>query len=343
MNTQQMTPANIKPPPTMTSNGNDSHTIMETVLMRGDLGKLTPAERNTYYMATCHSLGLNPLTRPFDYITLNGKITLYAKRDCADQLRRLRDISVEVVSRTIEDELLTVHVRATDATGRKDEDYGVVALGQLRGEARANAMLKAVTKAKRRVTLSICGLGLLDETEVEDIPAKAKAGVSPDGWPQGSIIEDGDYEGGTRERDTKPKEEAQPSWRKIAGDMVNQLRATTNRRDHNELAMSLSASTEWQDMPTEWSDWVSQESQKQFDILGQRHAHIGLVVHDTDDMEPRPAGADDFPQPEYPSKDEPAPPRPQPEEGAISRRATSARTNPGRRETPEEIADYLKA
>jgi hypothetical protein len=30
--------------------------------------------------------------------------------------------------------------------------------------------MKAVTKAKRRVTLSICGLGMLDETEVETIP-----------------------------------------------------------------------------------------------------------------------------------------------------------------------------
>ena len=40
----------------------------------------------------------------------------------------------------------------------------------LKGEAHANAVLKAVTKAKRRVTLSICGLGWLDETEVESIP-----------------------------------------------------------------------------------------------------------------------------------------------------------------------------
>jgi hypothetical protein len=31
-------------------------------------------------------------------------------------------------------------------------------------------MMKAVTKAKRRVTLSICGLGMLDETEVDSVP-----------------------------------------------------------------------------------------------------------------------------------------------------------------------------
>jgi hypothetical protein len=45
-------------------------------------------------------------------------------------------------------------------------------------EDRANTILKAVTKAKRRVTLSICGLGFLDETEVEDIPAAAKRDVT---------------------------------------------------------------------------------------------------------------------------------------------------------------------
>jgi len=46
----------------------------------------------------------------------------------------------------------------------------VVSIAGLRGEAASNAVMKAVTKAKRRVTLSICGLRFLDETEVEDIP-----------------------------------------------------------------------------------------------------------------------------------------------------------------------------
>jgi hypothetical protein len=46
-----------------------------------------------------------------------------------------------------------------------------VTVGGLKGESKANAMMKAETKAKRRVTLSICGLGMLDETEVETIPS----------------------------------------------------------------------------------------------------------------------------------------------------------------------------
>jgi len=44
----------------------------------------------------------------------------------------------------------------------------------LKGLDLANAFLKCETKAKRRVTLSICGLNMLDETEVDDIPARQK-------------------------------------------------------------------------------------------------------------------------------------------------------------------------
>lgn len=146
----------------------DKNEIMEAVLIKGDLSKLTTEERNRYYMETCQSLGLNPLTKPFDYITLNGKMTLYAKRDCADQLRKLNGVNIEIVDKTIEGQLFLVTVRATDRTGRQDEDMGAVMLPQGgSGEIRANAMLKAITKAKRRVTLSICGLGFLDETELE--------------------------------------------------------------------------------------------------------------------------------------------------------------------------------
>lgn len=152
----------------------DNAIAIEQVLIQGDLSKLNPQQRLEYYNRTCESLGLNPLTQPFSYITLNGKLTLYAKRDAADQLRKINGVSIEIVSRSLESGLYTVHVRAKDKTGRTDEDFGVVSIGALKGEAAANAILKAVTKAKRRVTLSISGLGWLDETEVSDIPQEAR-------------------------------------------------------------------------------------------------------------------------------------------------------------------------
>ena len=70
---------------------------VENVLIRGDLSQLTEAQRNEYYMRVCQSLGLNYLTQPFAYLNLSGKLVLYAKRDCADQLRRINGISIEIV------------------------------------------------------------------------------------------------------------------------------------------------------------------------------------------------------------------------------------------------------
>jgi hypothetical protein len=57
---------------------------------------------------------------------------------------------------------------------------GVVNRKDMQGNF-GNALMKAVTKAKRRVTLSICGLGMLDETEVETIPSARPVTVQETG------------------------------------------------------------------------------------------------------------------------------------------------------------------
>ena len=145
--------------------------IIEQVVITGDLSKLTPAQRVSYYQATCRSLGLNPLTKPFDYISLNGKLTLYAKRDAADQLRKINGVSITKLERERLEDVYIVTAYAQDKTGRTDSSIGAVNIANLKGDALANAMMKAETKSKRRVTLSICGLGILDETEVETIPS----------------------------------------------------------------------------------------------------------------------------------------------------------------------------
>lgn len=142
---------------------------LENVLIMGDLSKLSPEERVMYYKSVCRSLNINPLTRPFDYITLNGKLTLYAKKDATDQLRARDGISIiSLDSKTVND-IYLVTARATTKDGRSDAATGAVNIGGLKSDALANALMKAETKAKRRVTLSICGLGLLDETEIETI------------------------------------------------------------------------------------------------------------------------------------------------------------------------------
>jgi len=148
---------------------NGSADIIERVVLAGDLSKLTPQDRVSYYQKTCQSLGLNPLTRPFEYITLNNKLTLYARRDATDQLRGIHKVSMQIVGREQVGDVYIVTARATMPDGRMDESTGVVTTAGLRGDALANALMKAETKAKRRVTLSVIGLGWLDESELETI------------------------------------------------------------------------------------------------------------------------------------------------------------------------------
>ncbi len=143
----------------------------EQAFIMGDLNALSDTERLQYYLTVCQSLGLNPATRPLEFLRLQGqKLTLYARKDCTDQLRALRGVSVNIQTPQFSDGLCVVAAVASDRTGRQDSDLGIVTIGNLQGDARANAIMKAVTKAKRRVTLSICGLGMLDETEIETIP-----------------------------------------------------------------------------------------------------------------------------------------------------------------------------
>lgn len=143
--------------------------VLQAAVVHGDLSKMSPTQRTEYYSAVCQSLGLNPLTQPFKYLRLNGKEVLYATRDAADQLRKMHRVSVRIVSRVSAGDLYIVSARATLPDGREDESTGVLPIKGLRGEQLSNALMKCETKAKRRVTLSICGLGWLDETEVDSI------------------------------------------------------------------------------------------------------------------------------------------------------------------------------
>ena len=151
---------------------------LEKVVLEGNLASLNPNERVAYYARVCESLGLNPLTRPFEYITLQGKLTLYARRDATDQLRKLRRISVDRLERERTDDLAIVTAYGTDLTGRVDSAIGAVSIAGKKGEDLANALMKAETKAKRRMTLSLAGLGWLDEVEVDSVTEDPDAPVA---------------------------------------------------------------------------------------------------------------------------------------------------------------------
>lgn len=144
---------------------------IEELLATGNIGQFTAQEKVAYINKICDMMGLNPLTRPFEYVSFQGKVVLYARKDCTDQLRKIHGVSIRVSNQSIQDGLLTITVEATDKTGRVDSDIGALSISGLKGDALANATMKALTKAKRRVTLSICGLGILDEAELDTMGA----------------------------------------------------------------------------------------------------------------------------------------------------------------------------
>jgi hypothetical protein len=169
---------------------------IEEALFMGNLLSLSPEQRVNLVMATCKSLRLNPLTKPFDYIMVKDwegegeKLILYATKNCTDQLRQIHSVTVVpgTLKRWEQDGMLYAEVFVRDRTGRMDGDIGIIPLKRWRrgrpakdgrpatpaseytltGAQLANAKMHVVTKAKRRATLSLCGLGgIPDELELD--------------------------------------------------------------------------------------------------------------------------------------------------------------------------------
>ena len=147
---------------------------IDKYISTGDFRSMSESERTEFYISYCQSLGLNPASRPFDWVTFQGKLVLYAKRDCTDQLRKRDKISTSILSATTESDIYVVTARTTTPDGRSEDSTGAVSIAGLKGEALANAMMKAESKAKRRATLSMSGMGISDESEIDSIPGAAR-------------------------------------------------------------------------------------------------------------------------------------------------------------------------
>ncbi len=142
---------------------------LEQFIVRGDLSVLPQDAKAKHYLWVCERVGLDPATKPFEYLKLNGREVLYCKKEGTDQLRKIHSVALQITCRERVDDVFVVSAKATLPDGRIDESQGAVTIGNLKGDALANAIMKAETKAKRRVTLSIIGLGMLDESELETI------------------------------------------------------------------------------------------------------------------------------------------------------------------------------
>lgn len=148
--------------------------ILEKVITDNDLGGLSSLEKVQHIKNVCQSLGLNPLTKPIQLIKFQGKEIAYFTKDATEQLRKNNGISLKIRETKVQEGVYIVIADAKTPEGREDSSTGSVYIKDLKGDALCNAMLKAETKAKRRVTLSICGLGFTDESELETMKGHTK-------------------------------------------------------------------------------------------------------------------------------------------------------------------------
>jgi hypothetical protein len=153
--------------------------IISSIVINGDISRLSPEQKVAYYQQFCERVGLDPLSQPFKLLRLNGREILYCDRTGAQQLNKIHRVSHEIRARETVNGCYVVTAQASTPDGRHTESIGAVTIDNLRGDNLCNAMMKAETKAKRRATLDLLGLGILDETETETLPQAQKVEEAP--------------------------------------------------------------------------------------------------------------------------------------------------------------------
>lgn len=147
--------------------------ILANIVINGDLSGLSEREQVEYYNRMCAHVGIDPVSRPFEYMTIDGKKVLYATKSATEQIRKRDNVSVVEMTKNFYKKVVEVQVKVENREGRTDIATGVVPIHERMTPAQiANALMKAETKAKRRATLSIAGLGMIDESELDTIRDK---------------------------------------------------------------------------------------------------------------------------------------------------------------------------
>jgi len=152
---------------------------LQHLLSTGDYSRLTDPQRAALYLDTCKSLGINPRTRPLDWIefydpdTKTKKLTLYPNKSCFDQLARQHQIRLRIVEEKIVGTLFKVVMEGTTPDGRFETNVAYLDLTDregkpLRGQRLGNAYMKCHTKAKRRLVFGMVGL-MAPPIDIEDV------------------------------------------------------------------------------------------------------------------------------------------------------------------------------
>jgi hypothetical protein len=136
-------------------------TAADAALMRGDVTKLSPAERIRLLRRLADDAqlawGASP---PVVLVSAQGKLVPYITKSGADQLAQVRGASIEGLEG--EDDpsgLVTYTAHVSDRDGRRNADVGSCEYDPTRPASRARARMVAATRARRRSLLGLLGSG----------------------------------------------------------------------------------------------------------------------------------------------------------------------------------------
>jgi ERF superfamily len=160
---------------------------------------------------------------------------------------------------------------------------------------------KCHTAARKYFILALFQVptGVDDDADADAVIVNGKSADVQDNWPRGSIHQNGDYAGGTPERLTKPKQEGKYSRMvnaamthlQRADMMVHELEICERVPELDAMACEIEARQDYKNLPQTMKDRVAKAYAATLARLKTE------VVHDSDDMEPRPATPEDEPAP----------------------------------------------
>lgn len=155
---------------TQNENRIDIKKLLGLFAANGSIHQLTNPEKRELLAKLCNSLGLNQYIMPFRiYRDMQGHEFIYATKECCAELRHLHHINILTESHSIIDGMCIASVSGNNKYGRVDSEIGAIHIDSLVGQDKANGVMWAMTKAKRRLTLSLAGLGVLADVETRDM------------------------------------------------------------------------------------------------------------------------------------------------------------------------------
>jgi hypothetical protein len=145
---------------------------LEAAVMSNDFGQLTTRQRMAAMFQRCAALGLDIRLNPFVWAVMNKKLVPVRTKNAGSQSRGNMRTNLLPVQQVLDHRagVYMVMFKASNPDGRTDYDIGATSIKNLSGEAYANAIMVAWTKAKNRVTESLETTGVnLSEEEVASV------------------------------------------------------------------------------------------------------------------------------------------------------------------------------